>query len=188
MEGETAGAGPLMPPVVCVVGRKDSGKTTVVVRLVAELRRRGRRVVTAKHGHHFELDTPGTDSYRHREEGGALRVALAGPDGMAVMGSWGPDGEPSLAEIVERYLADAEIVVAEGWKNGPEPKIEVHRSADGRHPLPLAAGDPPNAASYLAVISDRAGLELPVPVLPLGDPELSARLADLVEARLADGG
>ena len=138
--------------------------------------------MTAKHGHGFELDTPGTDSYRHRHEAGARRTALVGPDAMAVLGEWGPEGEPDLREVLARYLSDAELVVAEGWKAGPEPKIEIHRS--GRHPEPLYAGRPPNADSFLAVVSDREDLALPVPVLALHDPELPGRLADLVETSL----
>ena len=170
------------PPVVCVVGRKDSGQTTTVVRLVEELVRRGRRVMTAKHGHHFEIDTPGTDSHRHRHEGGASRVLLMGPDAVALTGGWGAAGEPTLEEAVRRYLPDAELVVAEGWKGGPEPKIEVHRS--GPHPLPIYLERPDNAHTFLAVASDRADLELDIPLVPLGDPALASRLADLVESAL----
>ena len=178
---EEGGDGQL-PPVVCVVGWKDSGKTTMVVRLVEELVRRGRRVMTAKHGHGFRVDTPGTDSHRHRHEGGAGRVALIGPDEMAVMGAWGPDGEPELEEVVRRYLADAEVVVAEGWKGGPEPKIEIHRSAG--HPDPLYLGQTDDSGSFLAVVTDRTDLDLPIPVLALDDPELPGRLADIVERML----
>ena len=76
----------MTPPVVCIVGKKKSGKTATVVGLVSELARRGHRVMTAKHGHGFELDTEGTDSWRHRHEGGAHRVVMAAPDQIAVMG------------------------------------------------------------------------------------------------------
>lgn len=180
-----------LPPVVCVVGWKGTGKTTLAVALVAELVRRGRRVLTAKHGHGFELDTAGTDSWRHRHEAGAGRVALVGPEGMAVMGDWGEGGEPSLRAVVRRYLADAELVVAEGWKRGPEPKVEVHREGAGRGPI--LAGRPDNAATWLAVVSDAPLPDLPVPVVRLeaGDAsslEGAARaVADLVEARLLPG-
>ena len=172
------------PPVICVVGWKDSGKTTLAVALAAELAARGRRVLTAKHGHGVDLDTPGTDSWRHRHEAGAVRVALVGPEGMAVMGSWGPDGEPALREVVARYLSDAEIVVAEGWKSGPEPKVEVFRRA--AHDRPIYAPGAARAETFLAVVTDDPSLDLPVPVLSLDDPEHAARVADLVEARLLD--
>lgn len=181
-------AGDDLPPVVCIVGWKDTGKTTLAVALVAELVRRGRRVLTAKRGHGFELDTPGTDSWRHRHEAGAGRVALVGPEGMAVMGDWGEGGEPPLRAVIRRYLADAELVVAEGWKGGPEPKIEVHREGAGRDPI--LSGRPDNTATWLAVVSDAPLPDLPVPVIRLeaadaSSLEAAARaVADLVEARL----
>jgi len=173
-----------LPPIICVVGRKDSGKTTVVVELVAELTRRGRRVMTAKHGHHFELDAPGTDSYRHRHEGGAGRVALVGPDAMAVMGAWGPDGEPGLREVVRRYLADAEIVVAEGWKGAREAKIEVHRAA--RHPRPLVRSGGEAVEHFVALVTDGPTVDVDLPVFELDDPARATRLADFVERALLE--
>ncbi|NIP94768.1 MAG: molybdopterin-guanine dinucleotide biosynthesis protein MobB, partial [Akkermansiaceae bacterium] len=73
----------------------------------------GRRVMSAKHGHHFKVDTPGTDSWRHRHEGRAERVVLAGPDEFAVMGGWGGMAVRPLEGLVWDHLMDAEIVVAE---------------------------------------------------------------------------
>lgn len=174
---------PPHPPIFCVVGKKDSGKTTLVVRLVAELARRGRRVMTLKHGHGFDLDREGTDSWRHRHEGGAARVALAGPDRMAVMGDWGPGGEPGPEELAARYLADAEVIVAEGYKEAALPKIEVFRAA--RHASPVYDPGDPGASFFVALVTDRPGLDLPLPVLDLEDPDLMRRLADLVESGLA---
>ena len=80
----------LPPPAFSIIGNKKSGKTTLAVAVIAELARRGRRVMSAKHGHHFRLDAPGSDSWRHRHEGRAGRVLLAGPDEFALMGDWGP--------------------------------------------------------------------------------------------------
>ncbi|HSR41731.1 MAG TPA: molybdopterin-guanine dinucleotide biosynthesis protein B, partial [Longimicrobiales bacterium] len=173
------------PPILCVVGKKDSGKTTLVVRLVAELVGRGRRVMTIKHGHGFELDREGTDSWRHRHEGGAVRVAMAGPDRMAVMGSWGAAGEPGPEEIAARFLGDAELVVAEGYKGASLPKVEVYRA--DRHASPVYEPGAPGAAFFLAFVTDRPDVDLPLPVLDLGDPELIPRLADMVEASLLRG-
>lgn len=170
----------MKPPVLCVTGKKDSGKTTVVVRLIAELARRGYRVMSAKHGHGFDLDRPGTDSWRHRHEGGAARVAMAGPDQMAIVGAWGDGGEPPLSDIVHRYLADADIVIAEGFKREPLPTIEVYRAAAHTEPVYRAGSEA--AARYLAMATD-AAITAPFPVLPLGDPALAERLADLIEAR-----
>jgi len=166
------------PLVVCVIGKKKSGKTTTTVGLVRELVSRGHRVMTAKHGHGFELDTEGTDSWRHRHDGGADRILLAGPDQVAVMGGWGAGGEPSLAELVARYLTDADIVVAEGFKTAPFPKIEVFRRTAHEHPL--YGHDPVDEATYLAILTDVVGFQASVPVLDVDDPGRFARLVDLL--------
>jgi len=175
-----------LPPVVAILGNKKSGKTTVAVGLIAELTRRGLTVMSVKHGHHFRLDTEGTDSWRHRHEGGARRVVLAGPDEMAVMGAWPGQEPPPLAEIVRRHLDDAEIVVAEGFRLEPVPSIEVYRSHMHSDPItPPEAIDPDR---HLAVVTDRAELPWPVPVFDPDLPELSQRLADLVVGRLIGQG
>lgn len=171
-----------LPLIVCVIGKKKSGKTATAVGLVRELVARGHVVMTAKHGHGFELDTVGTDSYRHRHDGGAHRVAVAGPGQMAVMGCWGPNGEPSLAELVANYLADADIVVAEGFKTAPFPKIEVYRRAAHEHPL--YGHDPACDATYLALLTDVTVFKAHVPVLDIDDPGRFHRLADLLEDTL----
>lgn len=172
------------PPVVCVVGFKNSGKTALTVALAAELVRRGRRVMTVKHGHGFDLDAPGTDSYRHRTEGGAERVLMVGPEELALVGGWGPDGERPLRELVDRHLREAEIVIAEGWKAGPEPKVEVYRAE--AHPDPIHDPDSPVADTFLAAVTDRDDYRPGHPVYPLGDPAHVQRVADRVEAVLLE--
>ena len=174
----------LLPPIVAVLGNKKSGKTTIAVGLIAELTRRGRVVMSVKHGHHFRLDREGTDSWRHRHEGGARRVVLAGPDEMAVMGAWDTEGEMPLADIVRRHLADAEIVVAEGFRSEAVPYIEVYRSTV--HADPIHAPDDTDPGRCLAVVTDRPDLGWPVPVLDPDRQDLSARLADLVESLAGD--
>jgi molybdopterin-guanine dinucleotide biosynthesis protein MobB len=173
-----------VPPVVAVVGWKDAGKTTVAVKLVGALRERGLRVVALKHGHRFEIDTPGTDSWRLRHEGGAARVVLAGPDEAAVMGDWGPAGEPSLAELVRRHAADADVVVAEGWKREPVPAIEVRRAGPAGERPELARGESDDLRRFLAVVAAGPGGASEPPRLDPDDPALGARLAALVVARL----
>ena len=84
--------------------------------------------MTVKHGHSFDLDTPGTDSWRHRHEGEADRVVMASPEGLAVVGRW-PEEQMPLDGIVRMYLSDAEIVLAEGYKASRHSKVEVFRSA-----------------------------------------------------------
>lgn len=174
--------------MVCIVGKKKSGKTTTVLKLVAELRQRGHRVMTIKHGHHFDLDRKGTDSYRHRVDGGAERVILAGPGQFAILGTW-PRGEEAGPEaLAARYLDDADIVVVEGFKGERLPKVEVFRRA--AHDTPVWSPDDPAAADYIAAITDDeeyAG-RVPFPTLDAGDPAVAAKLADLVERRVLGAG
>ncbi len=181
------------PVVVCVIGKKKSGKTTHVVALVEELVGRGRRVMTAKHGHHFRIDHPETDSWKHRVEGGASRVALAGPEGLGVFGDWPLTGEMSLPDVVRHYLWDADIVVAEGFKAAPYPKVEVFRYA--ADPDPLYGTSRMAGHTYLGVFSDRADLVAGAQVWPLSSDVGIRVVADLLEAQLlmpkgrpADGG
>jgi len=170
------------PPIVTVVGLKNSGKTSVAVALVAELRSRGRRVMVVKHGHHFNLDHEGTDSWRLREKGGADRVLLAGPSNFALMGDWGSGDELSLCELVDRYLSDADLVVAEGYKSAAVPRIEVHRPE--AHPEPLYQRGAEDAVHYLAIVTDALRLEADVPVLDINGARLAEELADLVERQV----
>jgi molybdopterin-guanine dinucleotide biosynthesis protein MobB len=155
------------------------------VGLVRELLGRGRNVMTAKHGHRFEMDTEGTDSWRHRMEAGAHRVVMAGPEQLAVMGGWGEAGEQPLEQIVARFLSDAEVVVAEGFKTSSAPKIEVFRRAT--HAQPLYGVDAEVDGEYIAILTDVPGFQAHVPVLDIDDPHRFSWLADLVED-LLDGG
>lgn len=168
-----------MPPIVCFVGKKKSGKTSVTVAVAAELSRRGRRVMTIKHGHGFHLDREGTDSWRHVHEGGAHRVVLAAPGEFAVMGEW-PDGQPLAPDVLaERFLADADIVLVEGFKEEPLPCIEVYRRA--AHEEPVFPPGAPEWNRYIAMATDVKGLDAPFPVLDVDAPDLAARLADIIE-------
>jgi len=170
---------PGTPPLVCIIGKKKSGKTTTAVALAAELGRRGHRVMTIKHGHAFDLDHPGRDSWRHTHEGGARRVVLASPTGFAVLGEWGPEGVQGAAELARRYLADADVVVVEGFKREPLPKIEVFRAA--AHAQPIYGVEDVDRADWLAIATDVRDFPAHVPVFDIDDPALPACLADLVE-------
>ena len=179
---EASPAAPGSPPVVCVIGKKKSGKTTTTVALVAELTRRGHRVMTVKHGHAFDLDHEGRDSWRHVHEGGAHRVVMASPHGFAVLGDW-PGGEPAgAAELARRYLADADVVVVEGFKRESLPKIEVFRRA--AHERPIYGVEDLAREDWLAIATDVRDFDAHVPVFDLDDPVLAAQLADLVERRV----
>ena len=155
------------PPVAGIVGWKNSGKTGLMERVIAELAGRGLRVATIKHAHHdAEVDRPGTDSFRHRAAG-AGQVILATPRRWALMTELsGP--EPALAGLVAR-LGPCDVVLVEGFKGEGHPRIEAHRLATGR--APMAPGDP----GIRAVASDGAPA-VPCPLLPLNDARAVADL------------
>jgi molybdopterin-guanine dinucleotide biosynthesis protein B len=166
------------PPLVAIIGKKHSGKTTLTVRLCAELRRRGHRVMTIKHGTHtFNLDPSTTDTYRHYHEGGAERVAMAAPDKFALVMRWGDELGPEA--IAERYMSDADIVLCEGFKKSSLPKIEVFREA--AHETPLYDATSPEARGYLAIVTDSGASRFPVPVVRFSDADWLTSLAGLVE-------
>lgn len=179
------GLGGGSPVIVCIIGKKKSGKTTTTIGLVRELLVRGHSVMTAKHGHRFDMDREGSDSWRHRVEAGAHRVVIASPGQCAVMGEWEEGGERPLEELVLRFLGDAEVVVAEGFKTSSAPKIEVFRRAT--HAQPLYGVDPDVNGEYIAILTDAPGFAAHVPVLDIEDPDRFSRLANLVED-LIDGG
>lgn len=175
------------PPMVAVVGRKHSGKTTLVVRLCAALVARGHRVMSLKHGSHtFNLDPATTDTYRHYHEGHVERVAMASPDKFALVMRW--DAELGPEAIAERFLSDAALVVCEGFKASALPKIEVFRRA--AHPTPLydPAADGAAAARYLAIVTDDRSFAAAVPVLHLDDPSWLDALIAIVEHDLMNRG
>jgi molybdopterin-guanine dinucleotide biosynthesis protein MobB len=118
-------------PVVSIVGRSNSGKTTLIERLLPILTGFGYRVVTVKHHHwgDFEADTPGKDSWRHARAG-AVATALSGSRQLAVFQQ--TEARVPLEEIVKQMApARPDIVITEGFKEGPFPKIEVVRAAVG---------------------------------------------------------
>ena len=165
------------PRLVAIVGKKNSGKTTLVVALVHELVRRGHRVMTIKHGSHpFDFDTKGRDTWRHMHEGGAERVLMEIPQSRVLLAqALQPMGPRELAEA---YLRDAHFVVVEGFKQSDLPKIEVHRHAV--HPEPLYTPDDPDARNYLAIVTDMRDFRAPVPVLRFTDTNWLYRLTDIV--------
>lgn len=166
------------PPMVAIIGRKHSGKTTLVVRLAAELHRRGHRVMTIKHGAHtFNIDPASTDTYRHYHEGHAERVAMVAPDKFALVMRWSE--ELSAEEIASRYMSDADLVLCEGFKRSALPKIEIHRRE--AHPTPLLGGPEVDGATCRAMVTDDETLRPGVPVIDLNRTEWLADLADFVE-------
>ncbi len=158
-----------------VTGWKNAGKTGLMERLVAEITRRGLSVSTVKHAHHAaDIDQPGRDTFRHRAAG-AQEVLLVTPDRWALMHERRDRPEPSLADLLPR-LSPTDLVLVEGYKSAPHPKIEAWRPETGQPPLALtnptirllaASGTPPAVS---------------VPVLPL---DATSELADAVLAEIA---
>jgi molybdopterin-guanine dinucleotide biosynthesis adapter protein len=113
-------------PMISFVGKSNSGKTTLIVKLIRELKSRGYRVATIKHSHHsFELDKEGKDSWLHTKAGAdAVVVASKHMTGVIHIAP----KELHLSEIVNTYLHDMDIVLVEGYKTLAIPKIEVFRS------------------------------------------------------------
>jgi molybdopterin-guanine dinucleotide biosynthesis protein B len=169
--------------MVAVIGRKHSGKTTLTVRLAAELGRRGHRVMTIKHGTHtFNIDPSTTDTYRHYHEGRAARVAMVAPDKFALIMRW--ERELAPEEIAARYMSDAAVVVCEGFKMSSLPKIEVFRRA--AHPEPLFGSPGAHAGPLLAVATDVDELAAPAPVVRFADAGWLERLAEIVEREVME--
>jgi molybdopterin-guanine dinucleotide biosynthesis protein B len=158
-----------------ITGWKNSGKTTLTEKLVAELVRRGRRVSTVKHAHHdFDIDKEGADSFRHRQAG-ATEVAIVSGRRWALMHELRDEEEPPLATVLAR-MAPADIVIVEGYKREGHRKIEARRrGAKSRERLSPA--DP----NIVAVAADGPQPDETLPVFDLDDV---ATIADFVERTL----
>jgi molybdopterin-guanine dinucleotide biosynthesis protein MobB len=153
-----------------LVGRSGSGKTSLMVRLLPEIKRRGLTVSTIKHAHHgFDLDHPGKDSFRHRKAG-AKEVMLVADARWALMHEIGDAGEPPLDDLLRR-MARVDFVLIEGFHTHGHSAIEVYRPHEG-HALIWRPG-----STIVAVASDEELPEVTVPVLDLNDAEAIATFA-----------
>lgn len=159
-----------MIPILSVVGRSKSGKTTLLEKLIREFAARGRRVGTIKHHYHgpVTVDVPGKDSWRHRQAG-ACAVALVSPDTVFVVRD--TPAALSLETLTHLAFCGVDLVLTEGFKSGPMPKIEVNRRAQR---VPLLCGP---VDRLTAVVSDwDTGASVPHFGL-----EAVAPLADFIE-------
>lgn len=148
--------------VLGLAGWSGSGKTTLLTTLLPLLAARGLSVSTVKHAHHdFDLDQPGKDSWRHRQAG-AHEVLIAGSRRWALLHE-NPGPEPTLDALLAR-MTPVDLVLVEGFKDYPHPKLEVHRPALGRPPLW------PGRTDIVAVATDAPLPACPRPVLDLSDP------------------
>ncbi len=153
--------------VLGIVGWSGSGKTTLLVALLPLLRARGLTVSTIKHAHHvFDMDRPGKDTYRHREAGAHEVLVASGTRWALLHEVAGP--EPTLPDLLTK-LDSVDIVLVEGFKAHPYPKLEVYRPALGKPPIW------PDAPDVVAVATDQpidCGART---TLPLNDPAAIAR-------------
>lgn len=157
-----------------LAGWSGSGKTTLVVKLLPELIGRGFSVSTIKHTHHsFDIDRPGKDSYEHRLAG-ASEVMISSSVRWALLHELRGEPEPDLKALIAR-MTPVDILLVEGFKAYPHPKLEIYRPALGK-PL-LCLNDP----HVVAVASDALPPDLPVPGFALDDV---AGIADLIIATL----
>jgi len=143
-------------------GWSGSGKTTLIEKLLPVLAARGLRVSTLKHAHHsFELDQPGKDSWRHRQAG-AVEVMVSSAKRWALIHEVRDGTEPDFKALLARMSA-VDLVIVEGWKREPFPKLEVRRRAVG---APLLAPDDPD---IVAVASDAPVADAALPSFDLND-------------------
>src|SRR2546426_11489139 len=120
--------------MISIIGRKNAGKTTLLVALAAELARRRFRVMTIKHGTHpADMDQQGKDTWRHWHEGKAERVLMEAPGERVLFERTAQESDPIV--LARRYLDGADIVLAEVFKRAPLPKVEGYRLAPGPDPI-----------------------------------------------------
>jgi molybdopterin-guanine dinucleotide biosynthesis protein B len=156
--------------VISVIGKKNAGKTTLVVALVQEYVRRGRRVGTIKHGDHPAVVD---------REGRAVKTMIESP-GERVLFERTTEAANPLA-LVRAHFLDMDIVVLEGFRRHPLPKIEVHRRSEHSTPLfDLARTEP---GDWVAMVTDDRSLRLPFPVFNFTDTAWFTTLAHLAWER-----
>jgi len=136
-----------MIPIISIVGKSDSGKTTLIEKLIPELTRRGYRIATVKHDiHGFEVDQEGKDSWRHKQAG-AHTVVISSPNKVALIRDVGKD--LTLDEIREKLIEDVDLILSEGYKKDVQPKIEILRKEKHRELLCTKEDN------LVAIISDK---------------------------------
>jgi molybdopterin-guanine dinucleotide biosynthesis protein B len=146
------------------------------VALAGEFIRRGRRVMTLKHGHHpAEADRAGSDTWRHFHEGRAERTLIAGPE-VRVLFERTPDDYDPIG-LARRYLDGADIILAEGFSRAPLPKIEVFRRAVATAPIHQDRDQTPE--QWKAIVTDDPALTARCPVLRFNDTMWLQLLANL---------
>lgn len=164
--------------VIGLTGWSGAGKTTLMLKLIPALRARGLSISTVKHSHHsMEIDKPGKDSYEHRSAG-AEEVVVASNQRWALIRELRGEAEPTLVDLLSR-MSRVDLVLVEGYKSGPQPKIELFRAENGKPPL--HPGDP----TFVAIAADMPFPASGLPVIDINDVEALAE-AVLTHAVLRD--
>ncbi len=162
-----------MPPMLSIVGNSASGKTTVLEKLISELKKRGHRIGVIKHAHHgFDLDREGKDSWRHKKAG-ADTVLIAAPGRIALIKD---DAGSETLEDLKRYFEDVDLILVEGFKKKHGPKIEVFRT--DVQEAPLFSGNP----DLVAWVTD-SEIDLSIPKFGVED---TLALAEFIERHYLD--
>jgi molybdopterin-guanine dinucleotide biosynthesis protein B len=156
--------------IIGLAGWSGSGKTTLLTRVIPRLVARGLQVSTLKHAHHaFDIDQPGKDSHSHRVAG-ASEVLIGSANRWALIHELRGEGEPTLHALLQK-LSPVDLVLVEGYKREPHPKLEVYRATVGK---PLMHPDDP---AIVAIASDAPLPAARVPVVDIDDIE---RVADIL--------
>jgi molybdopterin-guanine dinucleotide biosynthesis protein B len=149
-----------------IAGYSGSGKTTLLEKMIPVFIVEGLKVSVVKHAHHrFDVDRPGKDSHRHREAG-AAEVLISGGERWVLMHELRGAAEPTLDQLLKKF-SPCDIVLVEGFKSQPFPKLEVHRQVAGK---PLLF---PNDPDIVAIATDEP-LDTALPQLDLNYPEAVA--------------
>ena len=165
-----------MIPIVSIVGKSASGKTTLIEKIIPELIRRGYRVITVKHDRHgFEIDREGKDSWRHKQAG-AQGVIISSPRKVALIRD--VDRDMSLEELRDAFGGDADLILSEGFKKDIQPKIEVFRKEEHAELLCTPADN-------LIGIASNRHFDIGVPCLDIDDVK---GIVDLIESTFLKGG
>lgn len=160
----------MKPQIITIVGKSNSGKTTLVEKLIAELTRRGYRIGSVKHTHcGFDIDKKGKDSWRHRQAGASATLLVTDEQSILVK-----DDQRSPVEKMKAFLPDMDLILAEGFKSLNLPKIEVFRQ-DAGHTAPMFLGD-----ENLVALATDTQVDSDTRIFGLDD---SQKISDLIENR-----
>ena len=171
----------MKPPTLSLVAKSGTGKTTLAEKLIAELKRRGYRVGALKHdAHRFDIDLEGKDSWRLTQAG--ADTMLISSKAKLAMVKMNPDGqEPDLADVVNHYFSDVDIVITEGFKKSAMPKIEVHRKE--RSNALICRGK--EYDDTLIAVASNDTLKVDVPLFDINDFKV---ICDFIVERFLGGG